>query len=61
PNNRESITFLKCVSTKGKSIESFLIIKEEVMAEKLFNNSISNNIILIATLTGFTNDINIYR
>lgn len=58
PNNRESLTSLECVSAIGKSIESYLIIKGEVIAEKLFDNKVKDNTILAATPTSFTNDIN---
>ncbi|KAH9214576.1 hypothetical protein DL95DRAFT_300190 [Leptodontidium sp. 2 PMI_412] len=61
PNNRESITSLECVSAIGESIESYLIIKGEVITEKLFENNISDDTILAITPTGFTNDINTYR
>ena len=61
PDNRESITSLECVSAKGKSIESYIIVKGEVMKEKLFDNDIDDNTWLAVTPTGFTNDRNTFR
>ncbi|TQS38397.1 hypothetical protein Golomagni_01097 [Golovinomyces magnicellulatus] len=56
PGNRESITSLECVSTTGKCIESFLILKGEIIKEKLFDNDISDDAILAVSPSGFTND-----
>ncbi|KAH7348668.1 hypothetical protein BKA65DRAFT_398285, partial [Rhexocercosporidium sp. MPI-PUGE-AT-0058] len=55
-DNRESITSLECVSAAGKYIESFLILKGEVIKEKLFDNDIPDDVILAVSPTGFTND-----
>lgn len=60
PDNKESITSLECVFAVRKSIKLYSIIKSEVIAKKLFENKVSNNIVLVITPTSFINNINTY-
>jgi hypothetical protein len=61
PDNRESITVLECISGGGESIDPFILMKGEVLMEKHFINRLSDNVIVGATLTGFTNDVRTYQ
>jgi DDE superfamily endonuclease len=61
PDNRESITVLECISGGGESIAPFILMKGEILMEKHFMNRLDNNIMIGATLTGFTNDVRTYQ
>jgi len=49
PNNRESITSIKCISRGGEVIPPMVIIVGRVMLKKHFNNSLKDRT-LIAVL-----------
>jgi len=56
PDNRESVTALKCINAVGQVIEPILITKGEWMLEKHFQNNMYDEAKLGASTTGFTND-----
>jgi hypothetical protein len=61
PDNRESITVLECVSAGGNSISPLILMKGEILMEKHVLNRLSDDVIIGATHTDFTNDVRSYQ
>jgi hypothetical protein len=41
PDNRESLTIIETISTRGQVITLFLILKGEILLEEYFNNDLN--------------------
>jgi hypothetical protein len=56
PDNRESLTIIETVSTRGEVIILFLILKGEILLEEYFNNNLNTEIVFATSSTRYIND-----
>jgi hypothetical protein len=56
PDNRESLTIIETVSTRGEAITLFLILKGEILLEEYFNNNLNTEIVFAISSTRYIND-----
>lgn len=55
-DKRESITVLEYICADGSTIEPMLILKGEVLLETYFDDSLSDETLLVISPTGYTNE-----
>jgi hypothetical protein len=56
PDNRELLTIIKTIFTRGKVIILFLILKEKILLEKYFNNNLNTELVFIISSTRYINN-----
>jgi hypothetical protein len=56
PDNRESLTTIETVSTRGEVIALFLILKGEILLEEYFNNDLNTEIVFATSSTRYINN-----
>ena len=56
PDNRESLTIIETVSTRGEVIILFLILKGEILLEEYFNNDLNIEIVFATSSTRYINN-----
>ena len=56
PDNRELLTIIKTIFTRGKVIILFLILKEEILLEEYFNNNLNTEIVFTTSFTRYINN-----
>jgi hypothetical protein len=55
PQNRLSITIVKCISIDGKAILLLVIIPSVIIIEKWFYKKMTGHKLIIVSLSGYTN------
>src|ERR1700693_4088532 len=56
PNNRDLLTIIKTIFTRGKVIILFLILKREILLEKYFNNNLNTELVFATSFTRYINN-----
>jgi hypothetical protein len=56
PDNRESLTMIETVSTRGEAITLFLILKGEILLEEYFNNDLNTELVFAISFTRYINN-----
>ena len=56
PDNRELLTIIETISTRGEVIILFLILKGEILLEEYFNNELNIEIVFTISSTRYINN-----